>query len=157
MTFQTEKTIVQRFFDDLEKAPAAKVARVLADHCCADYQWQGVYPFREQSGTGQVAATFWQPLKNALPHMQRRQDIFIAGDNEISAGRWVMSMGNFMGLFDHDWLGIPATGKLVTLRYAEFNCVQNGKISRTGLFIDIIGLMAQAGVYPTAAVNRRIL
>ena len=59
-----------------------------------------------------------------------------------------MSMGNFMGLFDADWLGIPRTRKMVNLRYAEFNCVENGKITQTGLFVDIIGLMIQAGVYP---------
>ena len=59
-----------------------------------------------------------------------------------------MSMGNFMGLFDHDFLGIPRTRKLVSIRYAEFNCVVDGKIQKTGLFIDVIGLMHQAGTYP---------
>jgi len=95
-----------------------------------------------------VAATFWQPLMRALTHMQRRQDIFIGGTNEISGEQWVMSMGNFMGLFDADWLGIPHTRKIANLRYAEFNCVEDGKITKTGLFVDIIGLMAQAGTYP---------
>ncbi|MGB1289257.1 MAG: nuclear transport factor 2 family protein, partial [Aggregatilineales bacterium] len=80
--------------------------------------------------------------------MQRRQDIFIAGNNEIGSEQWVMSMGNFMGLFDVDWLGIRRTRKIVMLRYAEFNCVQDGKITQTGLFIDLIGLMTQAGMYP---------
>jgi len=53
-----------------------------------------------------------------------------------------------MGLFDADWLGIPRSRKIANLRYAEFNCVENGKITQTGLFIDIIGLMLQAGVNP---------
>jgi hypothetical protein len=95
-----------------------------------------------------VAEKFWGPLKKSITRMQRRQDIFIGGTNEVTDEPWVMSMGNFMGLFDQDWLGIPRTGKIINLRYAEFSCVQNGKITQTGLFIDIIGLMAQAGVYP---------
>lgn len=84
----------------------------------------------------------------SLSHMQRRQDIFIGGTNEISGEQWVMSMGNFMGLFDVDWLGIPRTRKMANLRYAEFTCVENGFITKTGLFVDIIGLMVQAGTDP---------
>ena len=43
--------------------------------------------------------------------MQRRQDIFIAGTNEISGEEWVMSMGHLMGLFDQDFLGFAIPGK----------------------------------------------
>jgi hypothetical protein len=132
----------------MEKATPDTIAAVLKGHTSKNYLWRGVYPFREQHGAEAVAETFWAPLMQALTHMQRRQDIFIAGTNEIGGEQWVMSMGTFMGLLDQDWLGIPPTRKMANLRYAEFNCVQEGKISQTGLFVDIIGLMVQAGVYP---------
>jgi len=146
--YQAAKAIVRNYFDAMEKATPGTVAGVLKAHVSEDYFWRGVYPFREVQGSDAVAQTFWVPLLQALTHMQRRQDIFIAGTNEISGEQWVMSMGNFMGLFDADWLGIPHTRKIVNLRYAEFNCVENGKITQSGLFIDIIGLMVQAGTYP---------
>jgi hypothetical protein len=146
--YHAAKAVVRSYFDALEKSGSEDVVEVLKAHTSKDYLWRGVYPFREQHGAQAAADVFWGPLKRSLAHMQRRQDIFIAGTNEISGDLWVMSMGNFMGLFDADWLGIPHTRKIVNLRYAEFNCVQDGKISQTGLFIDIIGLMVQAGVYP---------
>ena len=146
--YQAAKAIVRNYFDAMEKATPGTVAGVLKAHVSKDYFWRGVYPFREQRGAEAVAEIFWAPLLQAVIRMQRRQDIFIAGTNEISGEQWVMSMGNFMGLFDADWLGIPHTRKIANLRYAEFNCVENGKISQTGLFIDIIGLMVQAGTYP---------
>jgi len=146
--YQAAKAVVRRYFDALEKSKPEDVVEVLKAHTSKDYLWRGVHPFREQHGAQAVADVFWGPLKRSLAHMQRRQDIFIAGTNEIDGDLWVMSMGNFMGLFDADWLGIPRTRKIANLRYAEFNCVQNGKITQTGLFIDIIGLMVQAGVYP---------
>ncbi|MEZ5535641.1 MAG: hypothetical protein R3F02_08440 [Thiolinea sp.] len=149
--FKTAKQTVLSYFDTLEQASADTVADVLAHYCSPDLLWRGVYPFREQHGTAAAANSFWQPLKHALHRMQRRQDIFIAGENLYDTEKdavWVMSMGNFMGLFDHDFLGIPRTRKLATLRYAEFNCVQDGKITQTGLFVDLIGLMTQASVYP---------
>ncbi|KAA3662768.1 MAG: nuclear transport factor 2 family protein [Chloroflexi bacterium] len=146
--YQSAKKFVLSYFDAMENATAETVTAVLQQFTAESYRWRGVYPFREQHGTEAIANTFWKPLMTSLTHMQRRQDIFIAGTNEISGEQWVMSMGNFMGLFDADWLGIPHTRKMANLRYAEFNCVENGKITQTGLFIDIIGLMVQAGTYP---------
>jgi len=146
--YQAAKALVREYFDALENATAENVGDVLKAYTSENYLWRGVYPFREQEGVDAVTEKFWSPLMRSLRHIQRRQDIFIAGTNEISGEQWVMSMGNFMGLFDADWLGIPRTRKIANLRYAEFNCVENGKITQTGLFIDIIGLMAQADVYP---------
>ena len=146
--YQETKAIVRNYFDAMESATAESVADVLKTFTGENYLWRGVYPFREQNDVEAVAETFWQPLMRSLTRMQRRQDIFIGGTNEIGGEQWVMSMGNFMGLFDADFLGIPRTRKMANLRYAEFNCVEDGKITQTGLFIDIIGLMVQAGVYP---------
>jgi len=149
--FQQAKQIVREYMRALEEASVAQQAEVLSAHTSAEYSWRGVYPFREQSGAQQAAEVFWQPLKHSLTRMQRREDIFIAGENVYGGETWVMSMGNFMGLFDHDFLGVPATRRIVNIRYAEFNCVQDGKISQTGVFIDLIGLMVQAGVNPLPA------
>jgi len=146
--YQEIKAFIRSYFQEMENSSPETAAAVLQKYTSKDYLWRGVYPFREQSGAGVAAEKFWTPLKKSLSHMQRRQDIFIAGISEIGGGQWVMSMGNFMGLFDSDWLGIPCTGKMVNLRYAEFNCVEDGRITKTGLFVDIIGLMVQAGVYP---------
>lgn len=146
--FQRIKSIVRDYFDALEAASPESVSEVLDRYTCDTYLWRGVYPFREQQSAGAAADVFWTPLKQSLTRMQRRQDIFIAGKNELGSAPWVMSMGNFMGLFDRDFLGIRATGKIVNLRYAEFNCVEDDRISQTGLFVDLIGLMAQAGAYP---------
>ena len=146
--FQIEKKLVLEYFDALEGASVDGVEDVLNKYMSEDYDWRGVYPFREQKGRDQVASIFWKPLKKSLKQMQRRQDIFIGGVNEISGEKWVMSMGHLMGLFDSEWMGVRPTGKMISLRYAEFSCVENGKITKTGMFIDIIGFMLQAGINP---------
>ena len=53
-----------------------------------------------------------------------------------------------MGLFDKDWLGIPATRKLAFLRYAEFHRVEDGKVAESAFFCDVLSVMHQAGCYP---------
>jgi len=152
-TFQEAKRIVRNYFDELEQAGPEAVEEVIDKYGSDDYYWRGVYPFREQEGASAAAEAFWRPLMRSIRHIQRRQDIFIAGENEIggeneTGGTWVMSMGHFMGLFDGEWLGIRPTGKMINLRYAEFNCVKNGEIVQTGLFVDLIGFMMQAGLNP---------
>lgn len=146
--YQEEKRLVREYYDAVEKAHPEEMEKVLAQFVSDDYNWKGVYPFREQNGIKAVADVFWTPLKKSLKHMQRRMDIFLGGENEIAGDRWVMSMGQFMGLFDEDFLGIRHTRKMQHLRYAEFNCVENGKITKTGLFVDLIGFMMEAGVNP---------
>lgn len=146
--YQETKRIVREYFDAMENATPESVAAVLQDYVSEDYLWRGVYPFREQQGAESVAEVFWAPLMRSMTRMQRRQDIFIGGTNEISGEQWVMSMGHFMGLFDQEWLGIRATGKIMNIRYAEFTCVEEGKITKSGLFLDLIGVMDQAGCYP---------
>ncbi|MCF7940435.1 MAG: ester cyclase [Spirochaetia bacterium] len=146
--YQKAKEVVRAYFDEMDTATPETVTAIIAEHTTADYNWKGVYPFREQTSAAAVAEVFWRPFLTGVKHVQRRQDIFIGGDNEISEGIWVMSMGHFMGLFDEEWLGIRPTGKMVSLRYAEFCKVEDGKIAETGLFLDLIGFMDQAGVYP---------
>ncbi len=146
--FQSEKTLIREYHQELSNSTPQETLQVIEKYTSNDYQWRGVYPFRELNSQHQVSRLFWQPLKQSLSHMQRREDIFIAGQNLYAEEIWVMSMGNFFGLFDQDFLDIPATRRIVNLRYAEFNCIKNGKITQTGLFIDLIGLMIQAGINP---------
>lgn len=148
MSFQAEKKLILDLFADMEQANPDTIESVLNNYVSNDYLWRGVYPFREQQNAAQAASLFWVPLIKGFSRLRRHQDIFIAGRNKYDGEVWVMSMGHFMGLFDQDILGIPHTRKLATLRYAEFHCVVDGKITQTGVFVDFIGLMAQAGVYP---------
>ncbi len=146
--FQESKCLVRAYFDALEEATIDTIDDVVSPYIASEYSWRGVYPWREIDSLKDVVGKFWKPLLTSIKHIQRRQDIFIAGQNEFDQEQWVMSMGNFTGLFDEDFLGIKATRRIVNIRYAEFNCVNNGKITKTGLFIDLIGLMDQAGAYP---------
>lgn len=122
----------------------------LSDFTCEDYQWRGMHPFYEKSGAINVVEDVWRPLKESLTSLQRREDIFFSGQNVYTENDqvWTCSMGHFVGLFDQDWLGIPATRKMVFLPYAEFHRLDGTKIAETALFIDIIRIMQQAGIDP---------
>ncbi|MEC3862639.1 nuclear transport factor 2 family protein [Mesobacterium sp. TK19101] len=150
MGFQTEKQVVQDLYAALDGAPVDRITDVLADTLSPDALWRGFHPFGACTGPQAIAESFWQPLRQSLTRMQRRQDIFFAGRNEIDGfqGVWVVSMGHLMGLFDQPWLGIAPTGKMAFLRYCEFNRVADGRITETAMYFDIPHLMMQAGLQP---------
>lgn len=146
--YQENKSLILDYYRELETATPETIAGIIDSYTGSDYTWYGVHPFDEQKGSEAVAETFWKPFLRAWRSVQRRQDVFMAGTSEIDNTDWVTSMGHFMGLFDGDWLGIPASRKIALLRYADFNCIENGKITRSGFFCDIIGVMNQVGIHP---------
>lgn len=163
-SFQTEKQIVRDYIAAFDAAPINDLSSVLAQHTAPDYHWRGMHPFHEQQGTANTVESFWAPFRHSFTPVQRRMDMFFAGANlahttsestdqqtaQQQDSIWVVNAGNFMGLFDQDWLGIPANRKIAMLRYAEFHRVENGKIAETALFCDILSIMHQVGHWPKA-------
>jgi len=161
--FQAAKQLVLKFQQALDTAHVDEMESVLDQFTGDNYLWRGMHPFYEQHSATDVVNVFWKPLREAFAPLQRRPDVFMAGANAVVKGDsvskdeadsretnkvWVCSMGHFFGLFDKPWLGIPPTGKMVFIRYAEFNCVQNDKIVESAFFCDVVSIMQQAGQYP---------
>lgn len=145
---QTAKAVVRGYMDAFDAAAPKDRTATLEAHTAPDYHWRGLHPFHEQSSAAKAMETFWQPLLASFSSLQRREDIFLAGHNDCDGAEtiWTCSMGHFLGLFDLDWLGIPATRKIAQLPYAEFHRVENGKIAETALFCDVLRIASQAGL-----------
>ncbi|SEN79875.1 nuclear transport factor 2 family protein [Palleronia pelagia] len=149
MSFQAEKALVLDHYDALSRATPETVAEILSERTAPDWLWRGVRPFESRCGARDVAETLWQPLLTAMPRLQRRPDIFFAGHSDrATGGVWVVQMGHLMGLLDQPFLTIPASRKIAMLRYAEFNRVENGRITETAFFCDLLHLARQAGLNP---------
>ncbi|MEP5729887.1 MAG: ester cyclase [Sulfitobacter sp.] len=152
VSFQIEKRIVRDYYDALDGAEGDGISAILERFTAPEYIWRAFHPFHMQTNATAVSEIFWQPFRHAVTHMQRRMDIFFAGQNVIDDGAsvWVCSMGHLMGLFDNPWLGIQPTKKIILLRYAEFHKVVDGKIAQTAFYFDIPHFMIQAGYKPFA-------
>ena len=147
---QDAKSLIASWHRDLDCGEETDAGHMCDAYHAEPFCWRGVHPFGECAGARSLYTRFWGPLKAALRHMQRRDDIFFAGTNEIDGGNsvWVVSMGHLAGLFDAPWLGICPSGKMAFLRYCCFHKVVGHKITEIMLHVDIPGLMAQAGQNP---------
>ena len=150
MSFQSEKQVVLDHYARLDRAPLESLGEAIAQATAEDCLWRGFHPFNELTGPDAIAAGFWKPFRAAFTSLQRRQDVFMAGRNEMDdfASVWVVSMGHLMGLFDQPFVGIAPTRKIAMLRYCEFNKVEDGRITETAMYFDIPHLMMQAGLQP---------
>jgi predicted ester cyclase len=59
---------------------------------------------------------------------------------------WVGGTGLLYGLFEQDWLGIPANGEPVHIRWGECSRVDGGKITETYVLLDLVDFLQQCGI-----------
>ncbi len=150
MAVAEAKTLVRSYHRALDQSTRQSLAQDIKPFIDRDWHWRGMHPFHEIHGLESVVESFWQPLLMSFSSLRRRPDVFFANHNSLAGedGVWVVSMGHLMGLFDQNFLSIPATRKIAMLRYAEFNRVLDNRIVETAMFFDLIHLMHQAGLQP---------
>ncbi|MHA7886217.1 ester cyclase [Roseicyclus sp.] len=107
------------------------------------------HPFGELTGPDALIDTALGPLMAALPDLERRDMIVVAGTTPEGAD-WIGCMGNYMGRFSAPFLGIPPTGRLAHMRYHEFFRLEDGRVTEMQAIWDIPELMMQAGAWPLA-------
>ncbi len=130
-----------------EAAPGEVGARLAAIYH-PDAEWRGAHPLNEMRGTEAVAAKVWTPLLRAFPDLERRELIVTGG--EFQDRDYVATVGHYCGTFRADWLGIPATGRPVYLRYGEVHEIRDGLIVQSSCLWDILDVIRQAGFWPIA-------
>lgn len=107
------------------------------------------HPFGDLAGPRALHDTGLGPLLVAMPDLERRDMIVMAGTTPEGQD-WVGCMGNYMGTFLAPFLGIRPTGHLAHMRYHEFFRLEGGKIVEMQAIWDIPEVMMQAGVWPMA-------
>lgn len=142
------KRFVQRRLQALCCASAGDLEDSVGTVFADDARLFAFHPVNECTGGAEIARALWRPLRTALPDLQRRDSILIAGE---SGGRDLVAvMGHFQGTFNGPLFDIPPTHGIVHIRYGEVHRVVNGRISETWMIADMLDLMRQAGCYPIA-------
>jgi steroid delta-isomerase-like uncharacterized protein len=129
---------VKRFYEDFGRADFAAVNSCFRDDCITVMP-AGAMDVRQHEAFGRA-------FKNALPdgHMEivkvveNGEDLFVEGRFK---GTHTAALVTPQGT-------LPASGKNLDLRYADYFRVQNGKIVEHHVFFDQAAMMAQLGAAP---------
>ncbi len=141
----------RRIIDTMQQmvsAPLAELGEAIHAGYHVEAQVNVTHPINELNGLQAVAEKLWKPLRRAIPDVERRDDIVAGGC--YRQAQYIGCLGHYVGTFENDWLGIPATRQVVAVRYAEGHELKEGKIVRSYVFIDFLDLMRQVGYWPIA-------
>jgi len=139
----------QSYFDNLSilaETPRPAWLSSLSLLYSPDVQWYGPHPINAYRGCDALIGNFWTPFLHAFPDVERRDDIFIAG--EFKDGAWVGATGYYTATFANDWLGIAATNAVINIRYGEFSRIEDGRVCEVYIILDILDVLRQVGQYP---------
>ncbi len=152
---QANKLAVWTYWQALDSSqePGA-VARAGEALLSEDVIWHGPDPINELHGRQALLQEFWQPLCDSFGPLRRETHLFIGGesngriDGDVSKdGRyWVSGTGYLHGEFRADYLGIPANGKTVRIRWGEFYRMEGGRAVEIYCLLDLVDLLQQAGI-----------
>ncbi|MEM9247639.1 MAG: ester cyclase [Pseudomonadota bacterium] len=131
-------------YDDMGQADRAGDRAFAADalvRMCA--------PFGDLTGWDGWWERCLAPLAVAMPDVERRVHIRIAGPDE-HGGHWIGGGGYYLGTLERAWMDIPATGRVVHMRFHEFFRIEGGQVVEAQVLWDIPEVMMQARAWPLA-------
>ncbi|MEO1288149.1 MAG: ester cyclase [Chloroflexota bacterium] len=116
---------------------------VMSDFWTDDMVWKGPAGIGTKHGTEQFEHEVREPMINAMSDKVGTDLV------RIGEGDWVAGAGTQEATFTQDWLGIPATGKHISMRYMDFWRIEERdgerKLAENWVLIDILGVLEQAG------------
>ena len=142
----THKRVMFDGMQSLANAAPSEMGAVIDRLYHPDATWRGSHPINELDSRSDILAKVWQPLANAMPDMERRDDIVVGG--KWDGSDFVASVGHLTGTFSAAWLDIPATGKTLTVRYGEVHQIKDGLIVQTTMILDVLDVIRQSGYWP---------
>ena len=107
-----------------------------------DAKWRGPAGAGAMSSLKEFQDNWQRPFLRAFPD-KKAHDVV-----RVAQGRYVAAAGYQEATHKGEFMGIPATGKKVRLRYMDFWEVEDGKIKDNWVLLDIVDVMRQLGVDP---------
>jgi steroid delta-isomerase-like uncharacterized protein len=137
MSVESNKEFMRRWVDEtINRKNLRAIDEMVAENFTEHVPFPGQPPGRE--GLKLVIGGF---LK-AFP------DIRWTVEEEIAEGDKVVSRFTWTGTHQGEFLGVPATGRKVTVWGVVIDVVRDGKFAESRIIMDTLGLMQQLGAIP---------
>lgn len=134
MSQHPHKALARRFFEDAFKT--GQFEGLLAPDYCDHNAPPGTPP--GPAGIAQIT----EPYRRAFP------DFHFAIDDQIAEGDRVVTRFTFTGTQTGELMGIPPTGKRVTMSGISIYRIAGGQMQEAWVQYDILGLLQQLGAIP---------
>ena len=138
---QALKALAQRFVDEVINAHDVDAA--LTELVVEDFVEQNPLPGQGpgRAGLGDVLSGMF----TAFP------DLHWTPQEMIAEGDRVMAFSTWTGTHRGDFMGVPATGRSVTVEAWTIDRFRDGRLVESRIIMDVVGLLIQLGVIPAPA------
>ena len=145
MSTEENKAVVRRFYEAFYKGKEAAMTALEELYAAPDYVWHspspGVFPDLDRAGMKQMMPAFF----TALP------DLHYTVEDLIAEGDKVVSRFTARATHQGEFMGVPATGKVVTFTGIYISRFAGGKCVEDWFSGDMLGLFQQLGAIPQMA------
>ena len=120
---------------------------IVGKYFSTHFKFYGGHPVNDLDTFKDVGEKFWKPLKNSFSNLKRVEYITLNNYCAMDKKMWVSSTGRYIGNFEKNLYTIPATKRSCHIRFGEFYCIEDGKITECYILLDYLQLMRHAGVH----------
>jgi steroid delta-isomerase-like uncharacterized protein len=136
MTTETNKEVVRRFYQAVDQGNTGQVETLFA------LDWENVDPSLPPMRGHEGATALISMFTASFPDFTSQIELMAAEADRVAVR--ASHTGTHQGAF----LGVPATGKRVTVTATGIFTVKDGKLIRNRVVFDAFGLLQQLGMIP---------
>ncbi len=106
----------------------------------SQFRWMGNFGCGTKNGLDAFKDNWQKPFQAAF------SDKVCIDEARLYMGEWAAAFGRQEAIHSGEFMGIPATGKKVDIRYMDFWKVEDGKIVDNWVMVDFPSVLSQLGV-----------
>ena len=129
------KAVIEGMVDGLNDHRIGDIGEFFAD----GFRWMGNFGCGTKSGLQEFQDNSQKPFQAAF------SDKVCIDEARLFMGEWAAAFGRQEATHSGEFMGIPATGKRIEIRYMDFWKVVDGKIADNWVMVDFPHVLSQLG------------
>ena len=134
-TSETKK-VIESMVDGLNDHRIADIGEFFSEN----FRWMGNTGCGTKNGLAEFQSNWQKPFQEAF------SDKICIDEARIFMGEWAAAFGHQEATHSGEFMGIPASGKKLKIKYMDFWKVQNGKIVDNWVMVDFPHILEQLNV-----------
>ncbi|MCH9853255.1 MAG: ester cyclase [Alphaproteobacteria bacterium] len=132
---EATRTVIENMVDGLNDHRISDIGEFFAEN----FRWMGNYGCGTKQNLRDFQENWQKPFQAAF------RDKVCIDEARLYMGEWAAAFGRQEAVHHGEFMGIPATGKKVEIRYMDFWQVKDGKIIDNWVMVDFAYVLAQLG------------
>ena len=129
------RDVIERMVDGLNDHRISDIGEFFDEN----FSWMGNTGCGTKKGLREFQDNWQKPFQEAF------SDKVCIDEARLFMGEWAAAFGRQEAIHSGEFMGIPATGKKVHIKYMDFWKVENGKISDNWVMVDFPYILKQLG------------